>query len=140
MKQKKYKRIHKSAKVLGAVLIGALVFSGSVFAMPIKSNAVNKGEVMTVVNDLVQNDLNYIEQWNKELSAGFRGFDEKAYLESFNTIAQKAENEGAVLEALENKDYNEWKEAVQSLEGYPIGLEVIPKEEFKILAELKKSE
>ncbi len=138
--QKNYKRIHKSAKVLGAILIGALVFSGSVFAMPIKSNTFNKGEVMTVVKDLTQNDFSYIDQWNKELSAGFQGFDEKEYFQSFATTDQKSINEGAVLQALENKDYKEWKEAVQNLEGYPTGVEVIPKEEFKILAQIKKAE
>ena len=140
-KQKKYKRIHKSAKILGAVLLGALVFSGGVLAMPIKNSAINKGEVMAVIKTTAQNDNNYIEQWNKEFSEGYMGFDKNAYLEFFEgNTGKEAENEGAVLDALKHKDYQEWKEATQNLEGYPKGIEPLPKEEFETLAELKKAE
>lgn len=139
-KQRKYKRIHKSAKILGAILLGALVFSGGAFAIPVKS-ATDKGEVMTVIKTNAQNDLNYIDQWNKEFSEGYKEFDKSAYLESFEkTTGKEAENEGAVLEALKHKDYQEWKEATQNLEGYPQGIEPLPKEEFETLAELKKAE
>jgi len=137
-KQKKYKRIHRSAKILGAVLLGALVFSGGVLAMPIKSSAVNKGEVMTVVKNLAQNESNYIDQWNKELSEGYPEFDKSAYLESFERYTgNEAINEGAVLEAIKNSDYEEYREATQNLEGYPQELEPIPEEEFETLSKIK---
>ena len=138
-KEKKYKRIHKSAKVLGAVLLGALAITGGVFAMPVNNNGLNKGEVMTVVKTMVQNDINYIDQWNKEFSEGYKEFDKNVYLESFEKYTgEEAENEGAVLDALENKDYETWKKATQNLEGYPTGIEPLPEEEFEILADLKK--
>ncbi len=139
-KQKNYKRIHKSAKILGAILLGALVFSGGALAIPVKS-ATDKGEVMTVIKTMTQNDLNYVDQWNKEFSDGYREFDKNAYFDSFEKYTgEEAMNEGAVLNALENKDYEEWKEATQNLEGYPKNIEPLPKEEFKTLAELKKAE
>ncbi|GEM_PF-3675592 len=87
-KQRKYKRIHKSAKILGAILLGALVFSGGAFAIPVKS-ATDKGEVMTVIKANAQNDLNYIGQWNKEFSEGYEGFDKKVYLESFENSLEE---------------------------------------------------
>ncbi len=68
-------------------------------------------------------------------------FDKNAYFDSFEKYTgEEAMNEGAVLNALENKDYEEWKEATQNLEGYPKNIEPLPKEEFKTLAELKKAE
>jgi len=140
-KQKNYKRIHKSAKILGAILLSALVFSGGALAFPLKNSVSDKGEVMTVIKTMTQNDLSYVDQWNKEFSEGYKEFDKKAYFESFEKDAgEEAMNEGAVLEALKNSDYGEWKEATQNLEGYPKGIEPIPKEEFKTLAELKKAE
>jgi len=139
-KQKKYHRIHKSAKILGAVLLSALVFSGGVLAMPSNNSPANKGEVMTVIKTSAQNDFNYIEQWNKEFSKDYKEFDKNAYLESFEGYTgEEAMNEGAVLEAIKNRDYEEWKTATQNLEGYPTEIEPIPEEEFEILAGLKEA-
>ncbi|OGJ17086.1 hypothetical protein A3K73_01525 [Candidatus Pacearchaeota archaeon RBG_13_36_9] len=140
-KHKKFSRIHKSAKILGAILLGAMVFSGGALAMPLKNSASDKGEAMTLIKNMAQNDINCIDQWNKEFSDGYEGFDKNAYLESFEKYTGKeAMNEGAVSGAIKNSDYEEWKEATQNLEGYPKEIEPIPKEEFETLVELKKAE
>jgi hypothetical protein len=99
-KQKKYTRIHKSAKILGAVLMGVLVFSGSVLAMPIdKKSQYNPNEVMSVIQSSLPSDSSYIEQWNKEFASNYKEFDQKEYLDSF-----KAKDESDILVEPKNSD------------------------------------
>jgi hypothetical protein len=137
-KQKNYKRIHKSAKIFGAAILGALIVSGSAFAMPAAKKAqYNSNEVMCAIQSSIPSDSSYIDQWNKEFSSSYKEFDEKRYLESFKAEEKESMNEGAVKEALKNKDYEAWKDALADLEGYPQELEVLPEEEFNILTKIK---
>jgi hypothetical protein len=136
---KNTKRIHKKSRILGAVILGALVLSGSAFAMPVAKKAqYNSNEVMTAMQSSILSDSNYIDQWNKEFASNYKEFNQKEYFDYFKNLENGAENEGAIKEALKNKDYESYKEAVTNLEGYPNTIEPIPKEEFKILAKLRQ--
>jgi len=87
----------------------------------------------------VRRNFDYFEEMNRE-------FSEKSEKKTFNKnkFQNKFSNSGnlaaekALLKAIEDENYTEWKNVLKDLEGYPEGVGVISEDDFRILVKVHK--
>jgi hypothetical protein len=134
MKKKQTRKIHRKTKILGAFLISVLAISGGVFALPSMKKS-DSQEIANYVRSDFSPSSDYIQKWNNEFSQNQEGFNSDLFLN--NLYSQKAVNEGPVLEAIQNADYEKWAKALENLEGFPKDVKIMSKEDFEILVQLR---
>jgi hypothetical protein len=134
MKNKQTKKIHRKTKILGAFLISVLAISGGVLALPSMKKS-DSQEITNYIKTDSSPSSDYIQKWNNEFSQNQEGFNSDLFLN--NLYSQKAVNEGPILEALQNADYEKWTKALENLEGFPKDIKIMSKEDFEILVQLR---
>jgi len=127
-------------KVVVAVALSLLAFAGGAFALPLGYNE-QKAQLQPFMESPQMMDR-FLQTDNLDLKDNF------AYMVSTNQFPSKNEseienitsvNEGEVIQALENEDYESWKIALENLEGFPHDVEMMSQEDFNILIELRKA-
>jgi len=139
----KNKTTNSNKKIFGAIALGLLTLGGSVLAVPYNSDSVKPDQFHKFVDKINLNPEKFLETENLGLKENFvylGNFEEDSFDEVINAQQNiSSVNEGAVLEALNKEDYDSWREALESLEGFPQDVEVMSKDDFDILVELRKA-
>jgi len=141
----------KSGKIFGALALGMLLLNGGAFALPLAdTSSLPHAETFKLIKDNpndflksnnleVRRNFDYFEEMNRE-------FSEKSEKKTFNKnkFQNKFSNSGnlaaekALLKAIEDENYTEWKNVLKDLEGYPEGVGVISEDDFRILVKVHK--
>ncbi len=139
------KNKNRGKKILSALALGMILVSGGAIALPtgsssgslpvqhiesVKPVTSKPGDFIKANNIAVTKNFDYFEELNRE-------FREKTFSISPEPISNSVD-EGAILEAINDSDYDAWKKAVSNLEGIPNDTEQISEEDFGILVELHK--
>ncbi len=150
-KMKKNKNTRKTKKMWGALALGMLLLSGGAFALPLTdSNFVPHSENFKMIKDNpsdflktnnieLRTNFDYFEEINREFTGknSNKSLSKNNFGKEQNNIVNVAA-EKALLKAIEEENYTEWKNAVTLLEGYPEGVGVISEDDFKILVKVHK--
>lgn len=122
------------SKFVSAILLGFLAISGGVLALPLL-NADN--QLMPVQENarlLGQNPERFLQTENLGLKERFQYPQEQSVGETNNAV-----NEGALEAAIEEGNYEAYKEALQEINGFSKKGSIIDKEDFEVLVALNKS-
>lgn len=125
------------SKFLSAMFLGLLVLSGGVLVMPTLS-ADSSLTQQKSINMFAQNPERFLQTENLGLKSGFQYPNDPRNL-SVDEANNSAMNEGALESAIEEGNYEAWKEALQEINGYPNKGNIIDEEDFNVLVALNKS-
>lgn len=121
------------SKFLSAMFLGLLVISGGVLFMP-TLNADSQLTQQKSINIFAQNPERFLQTENLGLKAGFQYPKDNSVIDANNY----AVNEGALESAIEEGNYEAYKEVLQELNGFPEKGNIIDKEDFNVLVALNR--
>lgn len=136
--EKKKSENKKRKKFWGVFALVMLILTGGVFAFPLNND--------NIINNPFQGNINvapenYPDFMNFESLEGIEDFDSikevSRKITSNFQEGKKLLNEDTLEKAVKSGDYETWKEDLKSMEGFPDEIEVIPREEFEILSQLR---
>ncbi len=127
------------SKFLSAIFLGLLAISGGVLAMPSFSANNSQIQMQENLKAFEQNPERFLQTENLGLKEGFQPPYEPSIANTLVGGAGGAVDEGALEAAIEEGDYEAWKEALYKMDGFPKDVGVIDEEDFKVLAALHKS-
>ena len=131
---------------MASIGMAVILLSGTSIAMPFASAQTPHSGTMkiaqtspdTIINGMnidVPSNFDYFKELNKEFSDKI--IVRHGLMNNSNDNIESM-NEGAVYDALKKGNYEEWKQAVTNLAGYPEDVEPINKDEFNILVQLRQ--
>jgi len=125
----------RNTKFLSAVFLSLLAVTGGIIALPLLNSDNQLAQIQESIKLFEKNPERFLQTEDLGLKSAF----ETPYDLSANSDAgdgvNDAINEGALDAAIEDGNYDAWKEALQSIEGLK-DTDVIGKEDFEILASL----
>ena len=127
-----------NSKFLSAVFLSLLTISGGVLAMPLLSADNQLTQIQESVKLFEKNPERFLQTENLGLKNGFENPNDFPIGMGSDKENNNAINEGALEAALEERDYDAWKEALQRIDGFS-GSDVIDREDFNILVALHNS-
>ncbi len=127
-------------KIFGALGMALLVASTGALASPIASNS-DFSKSLSNLKSIQKNPSKFLKNENLELSSDFDYIEE---LQNAYVIKEQDEfaiklQESQVQTAIENEDYDSYKESIITLSNFPKDASTISKEDFDILVQLRKS-
>jgi hypothetical protein len=127
-----------NTKFLSAVFLSLLALTGGVLAMPLLGTDNQLTQIQESVKLFEKNPERFLQTENLGLRSGFENPNSQSTDSDYSDLSNYATNEGALDVALEERDYDAWKEALQNIEGFS-ETDVISKEDFNILVALHNS-
>lgn len=125
----------KNFKVASSILLGLLMVSGGVLAMPVLSADNSFAQLQNSVNAFEKNPERFLQTNDLGLKSGFQEPSvDISCLPENNIEKYFSTNEGDLEKALRNKDYKAWKKAVNNLDESLRGVDTMSEEDFQILA------
>jgi hypothetical protein len=128
------------SKFLSAIFLGLLAISGGFLAIPMLSADNQQVQMQENMKVFGQNPERFLQTENLGLKDGFQYPIGESFVNIPIEETNSAVNEGALETAIEEGDYEAWKEALQEMDGFPEDVGIIDKEDFDVLVALHKSE
>ena len=126
-------------KFLSAAVLGLLVISGGILAIPAVSANNQIGQIQKNNSILEKNPEKFLQTENLGLKNGFQYSNNNLPGNLSIGETNQSVNEGPLEAAVEAGDYDAWKEALQKIDGFSENASVINKEDFDILVALNRS-
>ena len=127
------------SKFLSAIFLGLLAISGGVisYAYAQRKQSANAKSIRTIG----QSPERFLQTENLGLRGEFQYASDKSNVNlSVEETTNMSVNEGALNAAIEEGNYEAWKEALQNLNGFTKNGNIISEEDFNVLVALNKSE
>ncbi|PIN90124.1 hypothetical protein COU57_04480 [Candidatus Pacearchaeota archaeon CG10_big_fil_rev_8_21_14_0_10_32_14] len=125
-------------KIFGALGMAVMVLSAGAMAIPVN----DPSSVTSVINlkSIQSNPSKFLRTEKIDVSDDYDYIEELRYI----YIHQEDElitsvNDGAIKTAIDNEDYAKYQEAIEELLGQPLDKELISREDFEILVQLRNS-
>ncbi|MFZ1971153.1 MAG: hypothetical protein WAU65_03175 [Candidatus Nanoarchaeia archaeon] len=127
------------SKFLSAIFLGLLAISGGVIVMPTLS--ASNQQMQKSIRTIGQSPERFLQTENLGLRGEFQYASDKSNVNlSVEETTNMSVNEGALNAAIEEGNYEAWKEALQNLNGFTKNGNIISEEDFNVLVALNKSE
>jgi len=125
----------KNTKFLSAILLSLLAITAGVSASPMFQPDTQLAHIQESVKLFEKNPERFLQTEDLGLKSAFENPTDLS-IDNAGDEVQNAINEGALNAAIENRDYDAWKEALQKIEGFSENTDIISEEDFEILAAL----